>query len=805
MHRVSKTDILVWVVCASTLPLLLYFGAATIVDAEGVEHQLRLVDVWWRLADQMPEWGSVRPGLAYMAIGLVLLAGFAAALWLCVTSGSPSEMHDDPPEPSGDLASSGPGGERHAVASSAVAPVSSRGVEWSRRGFEVAVAWRSTWWSVALLLPLAVGVAYRIGAFALWGTVEGPNGDIWLPNTYAAIDHPFHIARAETLRRALAEGVLPRWIGHHQGGYPAEFYPLGVAWLEVAVWAMLAGLLPIAAIHKIVVTGIFLAPGLAFALMARRDRLAPGLALLAFALHVLLPGGPWQGGYTELVQMGLVTNVAAAVAVLFVLLCLTSYLERRRPIAAVAAALAAAFAVFCNPRSLIGLAAIGVGAGLIDAWAGVAARPSMATTARRLAVVACLSLLLAAPELGPLFRFRELYEFILYTWYESPAEYVYASFEAVSVPVFILGVAGFLAAFRLPSGRVMQTVAVSWATYVCLTLVASSGVGNMLFPQLEATRLMPVQRLLTLYLAAFMGHHLLRRAWAWGMGPTRGNPDVLPLAAAAGLSILAVAPEPFGLTNRALYFVQTSAVPQMADFAETVQHARDAAPAGTALLVLGSGFSTHQQLWAPLVVRGPFYYDDWLWFWQPHPVGPDVATTEVLDPVNGPALSREYLEHHGIGAVAVSGEAKTVAALSPDLVRRYSGPSGVYDAYEVRSPRKVISWPGGENIEVTLATERLEARGGSSGGVARISHNWFPRWRATVNGAPVDINRAADGYMTVPVPAGEVQLEITYSRDLLDWSCWAAAAAGWLLAGSMLLRRERRVHSARTRGSSSGR
>ena len=64
-------------------------------------------------------------------------------------------------------------------------------------------------------------------------------------------------------------------MGQFQGGYPVEFYPLGVAGLDVAVWSLLWGSLPIVLIHKLVVILIFLAPGLAYALMARRDRRAP--------------------------------------------------------------------------------------------------------------------------------------------------------------------------------------------------------------------------------------------------------------------------------------------------------------------------------------------------------------------------------------------------------------------------------------------------------------------------------------------------------------------------------------------------
>ena len=72
---------------------------------------------------------------------------------------------------------------------------------------------------VLILAALCGWVAYRLGLFDLWTTVAGPDGRlVRVPSTFAAVDHPFHLARAETLRQALADGHLLRWVGSHQGG-----------------------------------------------------------------------------------------------------------------------------------------------------------------------------------------------------------------------------------------------------------------------------------------------------------------------------------------------------------------------------------------------------------------------------------------------------------------------------------------------------------------------------------------------------------------------------------------------------------
>ena len=98
-------------------------------------------------------------------------------------------------------------------------------------------------WGLAFGL-IALYVAVRMGLFALSADVVTPTGTARLPNTFASVDHPFHVARAEILWRELASGSVLRWIGQHQGGYPVEFYPLGEAWLEVVARGLSLGALP---------------------------------------------------------------------------------------------------------------------------------------------------------------------------------------------------------------------------------------------------------------------------------------------------------------------------------------------------------------------------------------------------------------------------------------------------------------------------------------------------------------------------------------------------------------------------------
>src|SRR3954454_8860075 len=166
-------------------------------------------------------------------------------------------------------------------------------------------------------VALSVLVARRLGAFSLWVSVTTANGERRrMPNAFGLVDHPFHTVRAETLRRALAGGHMLDWISHHQGGYPSEFYPLGVAGLDVAVWGLAFGSLPMMLVHKLVVIGIFLAPLIGYALIAGFDRRSLGVALIAGTAHLCVRGWWWSGGVMELYEWGLVTNVAAVTALL---------------------------------------------------------------------------------------------------------------------------------------------------------------------------------------------------------------------------------------------------------------------------------------------------------------------------------------------------------------------------------------------------------------------------------------------------------------------------------------------------------
>ncbi len=652
---------------------------------------------------------------------------------------------------------------------------------------------------VALFSLLALWVALRLHTFSIWKTVRLPDGQaVRMPDGYGAVDHPFHTVRAETLRRALADGHLLRWVSHHQGGYPVEFYPLGAAGLEVGLWTLLGGALPMAAVHKIAVWLIFLLPGVGFLLLARRDRTTSGVALVALAIHVAVRGWWWSGGSMELIEWGLITNVAGATAAFLFLPLATSFLSQGRARDGVGAAFFAALAIYANPRSAIALGAAALGAAAAQAVPGIDVRPRLRAVVTRIVWVAAVAAMISAPELLSLARFHALYYFVRYEQYVDLGAYWRSSIEAVSGPVAVAASAGLILGMfvkRLQARAVATTLIIYAAVTVALTLASADG---NIAQQLETTRLMPFQRYLAIYLAA------LAIMWvAEWVRRAAGAPLIARDAACvaiAALVLVVYVMHPVSLIpdkDRSLLATPTSATPSVADLRTAIQVADAEAPPSTAIYIVGSPLDSpltwHTQLWAPLWTSRPLFYDDWLWYWQTWHIGPYNPFSEhAYDATRMPeTLTPEFLTRHGIGAVVLAETARSqeaaLAARSAPNLNLIRG--GMYAVYVVRNAR-TLATVGERNLELTIADPgHLRFIGESDGGTAIVRVNWFPRWRATVNGRPVPVSRQDDGYLALPVPDGLITLDITYAVDGWDWFgrllcvSGAIAACLWLVRG----------------------
>lgn len=656
---------------------------------------------------------------------------------------------------------------------------------------------------------VASAVLVHTGGADLRVDVEIADGTRSVANTFAAIDHPFHAARAETLRRSLADGQLLRWVSHHQGGYPVEFYPLGVAWLEVAVNALSFGALTILGAHQLVVWLLFFLPSVAYWLLARGDRLSPAVAFLAFCLHLAIPGDWTHGGYTELVGWGLVTNAGGAIAVLIAVAALARYaLVGGASMLVIAVGMGAA-AAYVNPRSLFGLAvaALAIGlSGLLPVRLSHG-KSQPARLLRRLALASGAMLLLAAPEIVPLIRYRDLYQFLHYQSYERLREYWEASVLAVSRPVLLLAILGGVMALLSARFPVTRAIALAAVGYVGLTVFLTN-VGSEAGPiqQLETPRLMPFQRLLTLYLAAFGAFRVL--AVAARVVRLRWLAPVL--AATAGVLALLATSLPLSSVPpayRAFAEVETTGNAEFVAFREAIEAADAVAAPGTSIHVIGSRLSWHEQLWAPFDTEHPLYYDDWLWYWHDRHDGPFVYTQGHFYPSPAEALTRDYFETHAVGAVVVTDRPTTgidEAAAAADRRELTLVSDGVWRVFAVEEPAPLATIGGDGADRITVEPHRVDAIfDDAPGGQLVVRQNWFPRWEATVNGASVSVTRRADGYMAIDVPPGRVELALTYGLTTIDWLARGAALVG-VVATAMIAwvtrRRGEREEAVRSEG-----
>lgn len=82
-----------------------------------------------------------------------------------------------------------------------------------------------------------------------------------------------------------------------------------------------------------------------------------------------------------------------------------------------------------------------------------------------------------------------------------------------------------------------------------------------------------------------------------------------------------------------------------------------------------------------------------------------------------------------------------------------------------------------------------------AGSALMISENWYPGWRAQVDGTPVPVGKAAVSLMGIALPAGARSVELTFTNPAYETGktvTWAAVAFALLLLGAGYLNDRRR-------------
>lgn len=640
----------------------------------------------------------------------------------------------------------------------------------------------------SILALLATWVIWQFGGFDLMTTVTMDGRGQSVANTFATVDHPFHAVRAETLLQSLRGGEPLRWIAHHQGGYPVEFYPLGIPWLDVGLWALLLGQMPIIAVHKLTVLIVFVAPAIAFWWFARGDRLNPFVPVLALAIHVVTPGLWTNGGMVELIEWGLVANVGGSTLAFIALAALARFALEGEARFGVAAMLASSAALYANTRSGI---AIGIAALAIVIGAALNRDPDRPTDFRqvvgRVALAGFVSVLLTAPLLLAMLRYADLYYFVNYNEYIDLRDYWNETLASVSRPMLAVAVVGVALATISRRLSVLRIVAATAVLYVGLTIVLSSGgLDQGFIQQLETPRLMPFQRLLTIYLAAAAIGYLL------DVGVQRVLPRYRSYAVSAFLLVgvavafwtfdgeygrtpeaLVTTPEPHALTTGRQEFVEFSAI--LAEAGEIV-------PAGQAIYVVGDQQSWwHEQLWGPSQADAPFFYDDWMWYWHPDFDAPYDFEAGHFIPDPASTFTPEWLTANGIGALVVTtmpGSEDPKDAAVTNTALEFQVAIGAWDLYLVRDAGSIVTNGVTQPTALSIENETIVAEFEAAEGAVEIRRNWFPRWEAFADGEPLDVTRTASGYMEVGVPANTQSVELRYAVTGVDWLGRFAALLG---------------------------
>ena len=643
-------------------------------------------------------------------------------------------------------------------------------------------------WGLALF-ALVLFTFWRVGGFDL--TTKLSSGRT-VPNMFATVDHPFHASRGAVLLDSLRDGEILRWMGSHQGGYPVEFYPLGVAWLDVGIWAAFLGTIPILAVHKITVALILVLPAVAYWLLVRGDKLHPSIAFLAMAFHIAIPGYWLNGGYEELVGWGLVTNVAGASFAVISTILLARYVLNREHWCGIGAVLAISAGAVSNPRSLFGVV---IATLAIAGWAlftndQLPVRRRLIDICISIGIVGVLSLALAAPVISSLLRYSEEYFFLHYQFYDPLSMYWDALKMALSWRILALAIIGMALVFALRRSswpRVSQVIAITVATYSLFTMwVATTENPPPLVEQLEAPRLMPFQRFLMIALAA-VAVELAVQWFAYRLSVIwREVVIAIVVLAVSAYSIGTMINRPDGVpvNENALYVLEETGNQQFADFEDAVRAGNDVRLNGSSIFVVGNQDPQwHEQLWAPGIENGTYYYDDWLWYWHSDQPGPYDPMTGYYMPNPSDALVQDYFDQHGIGVVLVhdmwvpSGPTPRQTARQSDLLDPV-GSFGGWDVYAVKQPGAVATRGQTLPDEIQVDNQEIRATFPDGSGDILIRQNWFPRWSAEVNGEPARIERDESGYMRIAVPDGSAELVVTYGVTVTDWVSRAASVAG---------------------------
>jgi hypothetical protein len=633
-----------------------------------------------------------------------------------------------------------------------------------------AVAPRALGSRAATLAPLAVLLGYGI-AFATAALGVAP---------IAFDDHPGQLYR---LWHVVTHGPAPwAWNWGWWTGYPElQFYPPALAYAGALVHAAALGALPLITVYQALVWTAYLAPG-ATAWLALARALGSGWLALpgAFVALTLSLWPTLTSGVEGGVHVGMVPARVAWALLPLLVVAVWGWAEgaARFPARAVVPLVAAV--ALTHPAHVPAAVAV-------VALAALAAPPR----GRRLAGALGW---LALAGLGTAFWALPLLARLPHTRALAWGELTPAGLRDTLAAHPLVVVLAALAVVAVPLARTAAERVVTWLPWAVAALVAADAA----VLERGGLRWLPADRVLDgVWLALVLAAGL-------GAGRIAARPAVPPPVAAGGGVALAVALSLAGADTLTLW-PRAGAWPSLAELERGLrlpalwETLRDA-PEGRVLfvrsgvpLVYGTDWwrpHSHVTALAPLsagraIVNGTFTH--------PSPVaalvyrgdaGP-AAIAGLVERLDGHSLFGRPLE--ALDATALNAHARrlgvsAVVALDEDVprlpaladnplfARRGAAPPfAVWMAPPATLPRPIDGGRWGTTLETPAA-------GWTAAGLA-----YYPLWRVTAAGAPVETRRGAAGDLEVRLPAGTTTLELTYRPGLVEWSGLGLSAAGALL------------------------
>jgi hypothetical protein len=667
-------------------------------------------------------------------------------------------------------------------------------------------------WQIGLF-ALVIGVSIHLGALDWFTDARISNADgstERLPNTFASIDHPFHLAKERAVLDALRGGEFPRWITNHQAGYPSEFYPLGADLIVAAGWAVGFGLVPLEIVHKLVIIAVLFIPVACYWVIARRDRWPASVAVAASLLHLFVPGGWLGGGPDELLRMGMWPNVLASYLMLPLMLWSADYLRLNSRRGFVLAACAGSLAIYTNPRALIAVAIVLLSVGIValarsdrgktprnnaaGRWTRQRQRETRqqvsSSLARRTLLLGTTIVLLCATLIVPLRARQHLYEFTRFVDFSSLAKV--REYFSTAIPAEILAIAIFGVVVVARHPRFHTCVLAVWLPLSAFTIVVIGWLLRdlSLFEQLEAPRLLPLVRLPAIFLAAIGIHAVIEYLGRYLSFVSTQR--AAGIATVGFVTLVALTPvSPLSASERGLPELETTDQPAFAAIERSARIFEQTASSADRPLIIGSPISEHASFWIPTRTGVNVFHAAWVWYWHTPAYADQTRVANLAS-----TLDLEFLNRNGLTFVLISTDSREMLGLArskPWLRAIDDGADGGYAIFRVEdddpSTLGPVSITSGQVTSLDASHEHLTADLHTNQATrAVIAINDYPAWRATINGQPVPISRSADGYMEVDIPAGDVRLELSYAVEPVVWYGRVLTTVGLILLFAVALR-----------------